>query len=86
MGKIEQLIDGSVGNNIGIQVNNFSKLRLLPQVDFGEGGMQIGSVHQVEIGGLRISYTGNWYHIVEHGLSGKVNRYLSPYALLLGIL
>lgn len=81
MRQVEQLIDGPVGNDVGIQVDQLSELCLLPQVDLGEGGMQIGSVHQKEIGRLRISYTWNWYYMVVHGLSEEVNGCFSCMAL-----
>lgn len=68
MRQVEQLIDGPVGNDVGIQVDNLSELGLLPQVDLGEGGVQVGSVHQKEIGRLRVSYTWDWYYMVVHGL------------------
>lgn len=38
--------------------------------------MQVGSVHEIEIGGFCISYTWDWYYIVEHSLLGEVNRCL----------
>lgn len=45
MGKIEQFVNSPVGNNVGIQIDDLSKLGLLPQVNFGECRVQIGSVH-----------------------------------------
>lgn len=36
MRQVEELIDGPVGDDVGIQVDKLSELSLLPQVDFGE--------------------------------------------------
>lgn len=66
--QIEELINGPAGDDIRIEVDDLPKLGLFPQIDLGEGRMQIGSVHQVEICWFRITDSGNRYHIVEYSL------------------
>lgn len=68
--QIEELIDGPAGDDIGIEVDNLTKLRLLPEIDLGEGRVQIGSVHQIEVCWLCVADSGDGYHLVENSLRG----------------
>lgn len=66
--EIEELIRSSVGNDIGVDVDNSRELRLLPQVDLGKGRVQIGTVHEVEVGRLVIADSRHRQDIVVNGL------------------
>lgn len=65
--QVEELIGGAVGDDIGIEVDNLGELHLLPEVDLGEGRVQVGAVHEVQIGGLLVAYP-------RHGQDIIVNR------------
>ena len=60
MAKVEELVRSSVGNDIGINVDNSPKLRQLPEIDLGKGRVEVGAAHQVEVGRLVILDAGNW--------------------------
>jgi hypothetical protein len=45
MWKVKELVRCSVGNNVSIDIHNLSELCLLPEIDLGESGMQVGPVH-----------------------------------------
>lgn len=47
MGQLEKLVGGAICYDVGVHIHDLAELRLLPQVDFGEGGMQIWPVHEV---------------------------------------
>lgn len=66
--EVEELIGSSVGNDIGVDVDNSGELRLLPQVDLGKGRVQIGTVHEVEVGRLVIADSRHRQDIVVDGL------------------
>lgn len=69
--QVEQLVDGAAGDDISVEVDDLPELGLLPQIDFGEGGVQIGSIHEVEICRLRISYAWDGEYIVKDNLRAK---------------
>jgi hypothetical protein len=52
---VEQLVRSSVCKYIGVNVDNFGELKLPPKVDLGKCRVQIGSVHEVEVGRVVIS-------------------------------
>lgn len=43
----KKLVRGAVGDDISVDVNYFGELGELPEVDLGEGGVQIAAVHEV---------------------------------------
>lgn len=63
--QIEELVDSPAGNDVGIEVDYSPELGLLPQVDFGEGRVQIGSVHQVEVCWFRVPDSWDRQYVVE---------------------
>lgn len=66
--QFEQLVGGAIRKYVGIEVDNLGELRLLPEINLGEGGMQLGAVHQVQIGGLAVAYARNRQDAVVDGL------------------
>jgi hypothetical protein len=64
----KQLIGGSEGDNVGIDVDNFGELRLLPQIEFGEGGMEVAAIHEVQIGRVVVAYPWHGEYVVVNGL------------------
>lgn len=66
--EVEELIGSSVGDDIGVDVDNSGELRLLPQVDLGKGRVQVGTVHEVEVGRLVIADSRHRQDIVVDGL------------------
>lgn len=69
--QIEELIHGPAGDHVGIEIDDLPILGLFPQVDLGEGRMQIGSVHQVEVCWLCVADPGDRYHVVENSLGAS---------------
>lgn len=64
-GNVKELLGSTVGNNIGINVDDLGELGLLPQVDLGKGRVQIGTVHKREVCRVDIvSNSGNGQDIV----------------------
>lgn len=51
VGEVKELIGGAVGDDVGVDVDDLAELGLLPEVDLGEGRVEIGAVHEVEVGG-----------------------------------
>lgn len=68
VGEVEELIRGAVGNDVGVDVDDSRELRLLPQVDLGEGRVQVGTVHEVEVGGLVVADPRHGQDVVVDGL------------------
>lgn len=64
----KQLIGGTIGNNISIQVDNLAKLDLFPQIDLCKGRVQVGSVHEIQVGAVLVAHS--WYgdNMVKDGL------------------
>lgn len=72
--EIEELVRSSVGNDVGIDVDNSRELRLLPQVDLCKGGVQISTVHEVQVGGLVVADSRHRQDIVVNGLIARAKR------------
>jgi hypothetical protein len=72
--EIKEFVRSSVGNDVGIDVDNSGELRLLPQVDLGKGRVQISTVHEVQVGGLVIADSRNRQDIVVNGLIARAKR------------
>lgn len=66
--EVEELIGSSVGDDISVDVDNSRELRLLPQVDLGECRVQVGTVHEVEVGRRVIADSRHRQDIVVDGL------------------
>lgn len=67
--QVKELVGCPVSDDIGIYVHDPSELGLFPQIDLCECRVQVGTIHQVEVRRLLVSYAGNWYHMVEDGLA-----------------
>lgn len=67
-GNVEELIGSSIGEDIGIDVDDLGELRLLPEVDLGECRVQVRTVHQLQIGGLLVSDARYGDDMVVHSL------------------
>ena len=48
--EVEELIGSPVSDNVGINVDDLAELGLLPEVDLGEGRVQVGTVHEEQVG------------------------------------
>lgn len=57
MGDLEELVGGSVGNYIGVNVNDSGELALSPEIDFCERRVKVCAIHEVQVGRLLISYS-----------------------------
>lgn len=64
----EEFIRGPVCDNIGIDVYDFRELCLFPQVDLGESRVQVGAVHQIQVGGSLVAQTRHGDDMVVDGL------------------
>ena len=53
---VEQLVQGSECDDVGIEVDDFAELHLPPQGDFGKGEGEVRPAHEVEVSGARGSY------------------------------
>jgi hypothetical protein len=51
VGKGKELIGSSIRDHIRINVDNLGELGLFPKIDLGKGGMQVGSIHELEVRG-----------------------------------
>ena len=71
MGKVEELVGRPVSHGIGVYVYNLAELGLLPEVDLGECRVQVGPVHEVQVGGLAVPDPGHGYDIVVNSLRGS---------------
>lgn len=69
--KSEELIRRPVGDNIGVEVHDFCKLRLLPEVYFCKRRVKVGAVHQVEIGAVLVADSGDWNDMVVDALEPR---------------
>ena len=52
---IEKLVGCAQCNDVGVEVNDLSELRLAPKIHFGKGKEQISSVHKIQVGGTRVA-------------------------------
>jgi len=68
VGKIEELVGGAVGNDIGIDIDDLAELGQLPKVDLGEGRVEIGPVHQEEVRWVLVFDSLDGDHVVVDGL------------------
>jgi len=68
VGKAEELIGGAVCHNVGIHIDDLAELGLAPEVDLGEGRVQVPAVHEVQVRGVLILDAAGRDHIVVHGL------------------
>lgn len=48
--EVEELIGSPISDNVGIDVDDLAELGLLPEVDLGEGRVQIRAVHEEQVG------------------------------------
>lgn len=71
LGNGEELIGGSVSDNISVDVDNFRELCELPEVDFGEGGVQVGAIHKIQVGRAVIANTRHGEDVIIHGLEAE---------------
>lgn len=55
MREVKELIRSTVCNHICIDVHNFAKLGLSPEVDLGESRVQVRAVHELEVGRLGVA-------------------------------
>lgn len=69
--KVEEFIGSSVSNNVGIDIDDFAELDLPPEVDLGEGRVQVRAVHEKQVSRSVIlnGFDGN--DIVVNGLVGS---------------
>lgn len=75
--EVEELVRSAIGDDVGVDVDNARELRLLPQVDLCEGRVQIGTVHQVQVGGLVIADSRHRQDIVVDGLISPAHKRLA---------
>jgi hypothetical protein len=68
MGKVKELIGRPVSHHVGINIDNLAELGLLPQIDLGEGRVQVPAVHEIQIGRVLILNATDGDDIVIHGL------------------
>lgn len=65
--EVEELIGSAVGDNVGVDVDDLTELGLFPEVDLGEGGVEVGAVHEVQVAGRGLVLdTRDRYYIVVH--------------------
>lgn len=69
--KVEEFIGSSVSNNVGIDIDDLAELSLLPEIDLGEGRVQVRAVHEEQVSRSVIlnGFDGN--DIVVNGLVGS---------------
>lgn len=54
VGQLKELVGSPVGDNIGVDVYDLAKLKQLPEIDLGEGRVEIPTVHEVQVRRVRI--------------------------------
>lgn len=69
-GDIEELVGCSIGENVGVYIDDFGELGLLPEIDLGEGRVQVGAVHEVQVRRVLVAYSGHGNDMIVHGLPG----------------
>lgn len=72
MGDRKELVGCPVRDHVGVDVYQLAELSLLPQVDFGESRVEVGSVHEVQVRGALITYARDGNHVVVDGLRGGI--------------
>ena len=72
----EELVGSTDGYDVGVNVYYLSELRLPPKGNLGEGGGEVGSVHEVEVGGRFVNDAVHWYYVVIKGLYHPVSSSL----------
>ncbi len=69
VGEAKELIRGPVGHNIGVHIDDLAELGLPPEVDFGEGRVQVRAIHKVQVCGMFIPDASSGDHIVVDDLN-----------------
>lgn len=64
----KEFVGCPVSNHVGVDVYQLAELGLLPQVDFGESRVEVGSVHEVQVRGALITYARDGDHVVVDSL------------------
>jgi hypothetical protein len=84
MWDIEEFIGSAVCDDVGVDVDDLGELQLAPQVDLGEGGVKIATIHEVQIRRVVISYAWNSDDLVINGLNkdGARVKWWSSYEAL----
>lgn len=74
MGQLEELVGSSVSDDVRVYVDDLAELGLLPEVQLGEGRVEIRPAHEVEICRMLILDPADWDDIVVYGLGGSVSE------------
>lgn len=63
----KELVGSAVGDDVGVNVHNLGELGLLPQIDLCKGRVEVGAVHQVEVGAVLVAQPGDGNDMVVDG-------------------
>ena len=70
----EELIRRAQGYGVGIEVDEAPEARLPPERDLGEGGGEVGPLHEVEVGGAPVEEAVDGDEVVVDGAEGLDGR------------